>query len=200
MSTDYRLFERKDGESVRRKGVEVMDGFVSIYTKRGVVLLDLQDYDRMVGSVYVSESNGRLSAELVVNDNVKSYHCKLARFVLSAAAGFVVDHINHDTLDNRRANLRVCTVQENKMNCIGHNHRKGKYKGIYPCGKKNGSVAWVAQVTRMKKKYYLGTFYTQEEARDAYNRHAPRIHGEFFCPSGEKQADVVPPGKVLTPC
>lgn len=40
----------------------------------------------------------------------------LHRFILKAPRDLVVDHINHDTLDNRKANLRVITVQENSFN------------------------------------------------------------------------------------
>ncbi len=44
------------------------------------------------------------------------------RFILDAPTGKYIDHINHDTLDNRRANLKLCTNQENNVN------RNGAYK------------------------------------------------------------------------
>ncbi len=49
----------------------------------------------------------------------KSRTIYLHRFVLNAPQGVYVDHINHDTLDNRRSNLRLCTNQENNANRDG---------------------------------------------------------------------------------
>jgi hypothetical protein len=43
----------------------------------------------------------------------------LHRVIMAAPAGMSVDHINHDTLDNTRANLRVCTHKENQNNRRG---------------------------------------------------------------------------------
>lgn len=42
----------------------------------------------------------------------------LHRLVADTPDGLVTDHVNHDTLDNRRANLLVCTPSENRMNYI----------------------------------------------------------------------------------
>ena len=41
---------------------------------------------------------------------------RLHRFIMNPPDNRVVDHINNDSLDNRRANLRVCTVGENNRN------------------------------------------------------------------------------------
>lgn len=40
----------------------------------------------------------------------------LARILLDAPKGLVVDHKNHDTLDNRRSNIRIVTIAENGQN------------------------------------------------------------------------------------
>jgi len=42
--------------------------------------------------------------------------CYLARVLLNAPKGLVVDHKNHNTLDNRRANIRLATIAENGQN------------------------------------------------------------------------------------
>src|SRR5512146_1126738 len=55
----------------------------------------------------------------------------LHRFILDAPRGMYVDHINHDTLDNRRCNLRLCTKQQNQCNQSHHKDSKSPYKGVH---------------------------------------------------------------------
>jgi hypothetical protein len=49
-----------------------------------------------------------------VGNKVK--HVLMSRFIMGEPAGMVVDHVNHDTLDNQRCNLRICTRAENMQN------------------------------------------------------------------------------------
>jgi hypothetical protein len=70
----------------------------------------------------------------------------------------VVDHINHNRLDNRKSNLRVGTV---KMNNANVKSRRGPYsKGAYRLPKGN----WKAQVNYSGKDVHLGVFTTQRAA------------------------------------
>ena len=100
----------------------------------------------------------------------------LHRLVLGLRTGnkLVGDHINHDTLDNRRANLRACTRDGNNRNVRGRKHRISRYKGVSPNKKR-----WMAQITFQRQVHHLGTFDTQEEAARVYNEAAIRLHGEF---------------------
>ena len=97
--------------------------------------------------------------------------------VIEVAEGMVVDHINHDGMDNREANLRAETHSQNMY------HRKkrsgttqSKYKGIY-WRKKN--LKWQALITFEKKRIYLGYFRNEIDAAKAYDRAARKYHGEF---------------------
>ncbi len=49
-------------------------------------------------------------------ENGQKILVRFHRLILNAPLGSVVDHINGDTLDNRRANLRICTHSKNMMN------------------------------------------------------------------------------------
>lgn len=51
---------------------------------------------------------------------------RMHRFITTPLDSEVVDHINHNTLDNRRENLRVCTQAENCQNRSDHNESTGK--------------------------------------------------------------------------
>ena len=89
--------------------------------------------------------------------------------------GRQVDHKNHNGLDNRRVNIRICGPRENQCNQIP---RKGqsKYKGVGKhCGK------WRARIMNKGEEIYIGHFETEEEAALAYNNAALKYFGEFAC-------------------
>lgn len=89
-----------------------------------------------------------------------------------------MDHINHNTLDNRRSNLRVCSHTENMWNRRASRNKKHKgvdYRADARCAGKN----WVARITRNHKRVFLGYFRTEQEAATAYNNAAKLMHGNF---------------------
>ena len=93
----------------------------------------------------------------------------------------MVDHINHDKLDNRKQNLRECTASENARNMKGTGNRSAGYKGVH---RKTGNrrKPWEARITiRMGKTVSLGHYETIEEAARAYNEAAVEHFGEFAC-------------------
>lgn len=86
----------------------------------------------------------------------------------------VVDHRDHNPLNNQRDNLRICSKQENCFNRSKSKNTNCKYKGIYP--KRN---KFAAQIKHNGTMFYLGSFNTQEEAAKAYNIKAKELFGEF---------------------
>lgn len=95
------------------------------------------------------------------------------REIMGLAFGdiLLVDHINGDSLDNRKANLRFANKAEN-----GRNRKPtGKVKGVTF----NRNKKWVAQITVNRKNIYLGSYTSQELAHEAYKEAAARLHGDF---------------------
>ena len=98
------------------------------------------------------------------------------RFILGAECGKSTDHINGNCLDNRRANLRVCTNTENLRNRKIHKNNKCGFKGVY--WEKTRAI-WVVSLRFNKKHYTVGRFKNIIDAANAYNNKAIELFGEF---------------------
>lgn len=88
------------------------------------------------------------------------------------------DHQNHNTLDNRQDNLRVCTHFQNMRNQKLSLNQSSKFKGVTwdKCVKK-----WQASIYVNGKSKNLGRFLMEEIAALAYDMVAIREFGEFAC-------------------
>lgn len=96
--------------------------------------------------------------------------------ILGLAPGERGDHINGNTLDNRRANLRRATVTQNNMN---RRMRKDNASGFKGVGFHKQKQRWTAEIMANGKRYKLGYFRSPEDAHAAYCEAAKRLHGEF---------------------
>ena len=77
--------------------------------------------------------------------------------------GYMVDHINGNSLDNRKENLRIVTNRENMLNTSVH--RSGRLFGAIFHKKAN---KWMSQIRVKGIKKHLGMFKTEHEAHQAY--------------------------------
>jgi hypothetical protein len=102
------------------------------------------------------------------------------RLIVGAEDGFQVDHINGDTLDNRRENLRVCSQFENQRNM---RPRSRGTKGVhFTVNRSHLKSPWQAYITFNRKRKHIGYFCTMEEAQAAYNKEAVKLFGDFASP------------------
>lgn len=98
------------------------------------------------------------------------------KLIMAPPQGMTVDHINGNRLDNRSANLRVCTLYQNNLNKEKTVRNTTGYKGV-DFFKQYGKYR--ARVKFNKKEYHLGYFDSAIEAAKAYNKKAYELHGEF---------------------
>lgn len=126
---------------------------------------DLQKFGLMTGRLlkgYVELYRGHSSVAL-------------HRLILGEPSGHV-DHINGNSLDNRKSNLRVCSHTENMYNRGVQSNNVLGYKGV---GKQAAGKGYTARITAGGKCKCLGTFKTAELAAEAYNEAALKLHGPF---------------------
>lgn len=97
----------------------------------------------------------------------------LHRCIMDAPEGFDVDHINHNTLDNRRCNLRVVTHAENHQNRLGA--QKNNKSGILGVYRDSESNRWRAMLTLNGKIVFSKRFTTSEEAESALKIERARL-------------------------
>jgi len=131
------------------------------------VLLDNEDYKKVKQHKwFLHDKRGYVSGK-VGEENIL-----LHRFIMKPPINMLVDHINHNPLDNQKSNLRVCTKSQN---CAWKNMKLATlYRGIA-----KSYHGWTAGITRDQKRFYLGYYKTPEQATHAYNEAAIRLFGEF---------------------
>jgi len=99
------------------------------------------------------------------------------RLITNCPADMDVDHANHNTLDNQKVNLRVCSRSENNQNQQVRTYAKTSiYKGVL-FYKRDGK--WQAKIALNGKQKHLGYFANEIDAAIAYNVAAIEMFGEF---------------------
>ena len=100
----------------------------------------------------------------------------LHRLIAEVPEGMVGDHINGDTLDNQRSNLRICTQRQNLMNTGKKSTNTSGVKGV---SWHKASKKWVAQIYIDGKKRHLGIYSDINEAKRIYQNSAEQTFGIF---------------------
>lgn len=140
-----------------------------------IVTVDSEDFEIL--SQWKWSANGNGYAVRNERYEPKKYRKQyMHRVIMNASSGEIVDHINGNTLDNRKENLRICDIRGNAQNSRGKKRMYSQYKGVTYCKKRQ---KWVAQITVDTKNRSLGGFTEELEAALAYNKAAIEHYGEY---------------------
>jgi hypothetical protein len=142
-------------------------------TKGIYALVDDEDYDKV--SQLSWKYTGGYAAHNYQSNGVQ-HVTYMHRLIMGAKKGQFVDHINHDPLDNRRTNLRLCTHSQNHMNRTKLLGKSSRYKGV-TWNKQVGK--WKASIQAEGKYRFIGYFMNELHAALAYDMWAKPTYGEF---------------------
>jgi hypothetical protein len=146
-------------------------------TKGYSTIIDDKDYDYLAQWRWYASvtSKGFVYAKKVGIKNGKKAEYSMSRVIMHTPDGLFCDHINHNTLDNRRSNLRNCTRAENGRNKTPC-RKTSRYLGVYrrkSNGKYDATIMINGRVT------HLGSFSHDWAAAIKYDTVAKKYHGEF---------------------
>lgn len=143
-----------------------------ITTRGGRIIFDTADID--IVCIYRWRATPYTYATATGADKRNTFMHRL--IVGDPGPGNVVDHINQNKLDNRRANLAIVTVGTNNYNV--RSERAHGYRGV-TFNKRSKHKPWSACISKNKVRYNLGYFTSAEDAAIAYNTKAVELYGEY---------------------
>lgn len=147
-------------------------------TRGNVAIVDDDDYVRIMRYNWCTRRNsgGRLYAYR--NTVVNGVHRQqpLASFILGTPHGVIADHIDGDSLNNRRSNLRAATVSQNAQNKRPARTGTSIYKGV---AWSRDARKWRASIHANNKYVHLGYHTNEIDAAKAYDTKARELFGEF---------------------
>lgn len=134
-------------------------------------IVDDEDFERISRFKWsATKSDGKWYARRNHSGSTVYLH----RFILGITTRQYIDHINGNSLDNRRANLRIATNSQNGANTKKRTTNTSGYKGVKKAGRK-----WRATITCNYREVHIGVYETPEDAARAYDSKARELFGNF---------------------
>lgn len=145
-------------------------------TKGQFALIDAEDAERFGYFNWYAQWNPCTESFYAVREIPGGSKVQMHVAVLNPREGFLTDHINGHTLDNRSANLREATKAQNSLNTRLNRGNTSGYRGVYRATKCN---RWYASIAIDGKRRHLGSHKTPQAAYEAYCATAAQFHAEY---------------------
>ena len=146
------------------------DGYVIGYTSNTnrQFIFDKEDFEKVQKYHWYEESNGYIRSSGKKKEDKVHIH----RLIMGFPDGMNIDHINHNTFDNRKSNLRIATTSQNAMNHVLGTRNTSGVTGVVWVKSRNN---WKAEIKLNGETIYLGSFdkfddaeKTRKEAEEKY--------------------------------
>jgi len=126
---------------------------------------DLEVVSSIAGRWYAMDVGKVKGDKIYVGTNIGGITVYLHQVIAMNPPKTVVDHINHNTLDNRRENLRIVSIAKNCQNrkSAQRNNRTSGYRNVY----RNRHGNWYVRLQCNGKTIHVGTFKDIEAANQA---------------------------------
>jgi hypothetical protein len=139
----------------------------------------IRSHLRGVPKVLKFAKNNRGYFIVGVRRDMSTHHKLVHRLIAMTFLGesnLVVDHVNNNKEDNKLSNLRYCTQRENTTNGNFTTSIIKKYSKFIGVTKSKGrQKEWKSTIRINGKSTYLGNFYTEQEAVNAYQNKLKQI-------------------------
>lgn len=139
--------------------------------------IDDDDADKVNKHTWWLDNRLRPQTDIWDKIKKKSFRVLASRLIMNPKKGMVVDHIDGNTLNNTKRNLRICTQLENQKN--RNNLNKNNTSGFRGVSWDKARNKWTAQLSLKYKHIYLGRFDSIEEARNSVKNAVRKYHGAF---------------------
>ncbi|MFP4698669.1 MAG: HNH endonuclease [Eubacteriales bacterium] len=167
--------------------IKLYDNFakIELYNKNNEVvnyfLIDKEDVEKIKKYKWYLRSNNYVGTG---GDNETIY---LHRYIVDCPDDLFVDHSNHNKLDNRKDNLRICSWSQNNINRKMQSNNISGYTGVWFDNEKE---QWVAAITFDYNRIHIGYFKNKEDAIKARKEAEEKHFGEFrFNANKDKSED-----------
>lgn len=149
------------------------------YTSKGEEFwFDLEDYEKIKDYCWWINDNGYL---------ITGKSLRMHRLIMNVSnKNIFVDHISHNTKDNRKSNLRITTNSQNNMNSKLPNNNTS---GVVGVSWNKLYSKWEAYIAVNNKKIYLGLFDRFEDAVKTRKEAEEKYFGEYSYDNSMKMSD-----------
>lgn len=145
-------------------------------TQGKFALVDDEDFERLSGLKWHVRKSGNCfyATTYICKVNGKSTYFFMHRLILNPPDGIGIDHIDRNSLNNQKSNLRFATDSQNQANRRMQRNNKSGVRGVHKHNNK-----WRARIYFRNKQICLGEYNNLNEAAKVYDEAAKRYFGEF---------------------
>lgn len=144
-------------------------------------ILDTEDWEKIKEMKWFAKLdvklNGYYAHHTTKRDSLGNQKTiRMHRLIVGTDLGDVIDHINGDTLDNRKCNLRMDLEKRNNQNYRKPSNNTSGFKGVYWFKRTN---QWKSQISCNNIKMHLGLFDDINKAIEVYDMAACYYFKDF---------------------